>query len=363
MVDFVQLHAVELVIVGPEQPLVDGLADALRAAGIRVFGPSKAAARLEGSKAFTKALCAAAGIPTAAHVACADAAGARAALPGFALPVVVKADGLAAGKGVTIAATVAEAEAAIDAIGGPMVLEAFLDGEEVSLFALCDGVDAIPFGSAQDHKRVGEGDTGANTGGMGAYSPARVLTPGLEARAMDGIVRPTLRAMAAAGTPFTGVLFAGLMLTRAGPQLIEYNVRFGDPECQALMSRLESDLLALLLAACDGRLGEARPGWSPDVALTVVMAAAGYPGPPRTGGTIALPPDGDGVRIFVAGAERDGEGRLVATGGRVLGVTATAPTVGEARTRAYAAIDRVDWPDGFCRRDIGWRETAREAAE
>ena len=354
-------RSIGLVVIGPEQPLVDGLADTLRAAGIRVFGPSAEAARLEGSKAFTKALCDAADIPTAAWRGFTDAAAAKAALADtFSLPVVVKADGLAAGKGVVIAMTHAEAEAAIDAVAGPLVLEEYMTGEEVSFFAISDGTRVVPFGSAQDHKRVGEGDTGPNTGGMGAYSPARILTPALEARVMDEIVRPTVAALAAAGTPFQGVLFAGLMLTETGPRLIEYNARFGDPECQVLMTRLDSDLLDLLVAAADGDLAAVSPRWSGDVALTVVMAAAGYPGTPRTGTAIRGVPADDGqVRTFIAGANRRGE-ELIATGGRVLCVTATAASVTDARARAYAAIDRIDWPEGFCRRDIGWREAARE---
>ncbi len=359
---FCRAQAIALVVVGPEQPLVDGLADSLRAAGIRTFGPSAAAARLEGSKAFTKQMCDGANIPTAAWRSFTDADAAKAALAAtFALPVVVKADGLAAGKGVTIAMTRAEAEAAVDDIGGPLVLEEFMDGEEVSFFAISDGTNVVPFGSAQDHKRVGEGDTGPNTGGMGAYSPARVLTPALEARVMDEIVRPTVAAMAEAGAPFQGVLFAGLMLTATGPKLIEYNARFGDPECQVLMTRLDGDLLELLVAACDGRLDAVAPRWSPEVALTVVLAAEGYPGRPRTGTAIrGVPADTAAVRTFVAGAQLRGE-ELVATGGRVLCVTATASGVTAAREAAYAAIDRIDWPEGFCRRDIGWREAAREA--
>ena len=363
VIEFVRAHDVGLVVVGPEQPLVDGLADALGAAGIRVFGPSAAAARLEGSKAFTKEICAAARVPTAGHVSCTDAEAGLAALAPFGLPVVVKADGLAAGKGVTVAMSRDEAEAAIRAIDGPMVIEEFMDGEEASFFALSDGENVIPFGSAQDHKRVGEGDTGPNTGGMGAYSPARVLTPALEARVMDEIVRPTIRAMADAGTPFRGVLFAGLMLTAAGPKLIEYNVRFGDPECQVLMARLDCDLLDLLVAACDGRLADAQPRLRDEVALTVVMAARGYPGTPETGTAIRhVPADTADTITFVAGARMQDDA-LVATGGRVLCVTARAPSVTQARTRAYAVVDRIDWPQGFCRRDIGWREAAREEQE
>ncbi len=366
---FCAAEDVGLVVIGPEAPLVDGLADTLRAAGVPVFGPGAQAARLEGSKGFTKDLCEAADIPTARYRRCASRAEALAALDGFSLPVVVKADGLAAGKGVVIAQDRAEAEAAIEdmfsggfgAAGAEVVIEAFLEGEEASLFALSDGTTVVPFGSAQDHKRVGDGDTGPNTGGMGAYSPARVLTPDLEAAAMARIVRPTVAALAARGTPYVGVLYAGLMLTREGPQLIEYNCRFGDPECQVLMMRLEDDLVDLLHATATGALGgRPAPRFADDVALTVVMAAKGYPGTPEKGGAIGLP-DGGAGHIFHAGtALRDGA--LVANGGRVLNVAATGPSVTAARAAAYALIDRIDFPTGFCRRDIGWREAARERA-
>jgi len=362
---------VGLVVVGPEQPLVDGLADILRANGVLVFGPGAAAARLEGSKGFTKDLCRRENIPTAAYVRCTDEAAARAALDGFGLPVVIKADGLAAGKGVVIAATREEALAALaDMFGGgfggagaEVVIEEFLTGEEASLFVLTDGEAIVSLGSAQDHKRVGEGDTGPNTGGMGAYSPARVLTPALEQQAIDAIVAPTVRAMAAAGTPYSGVLYAGLMLTAAGPKLIEYNVRFGDPECQVLMTRLESDLIDLLLAVAEERLGEAEPPRSsPDTALTVVMAARGYPGTPVKGGRIGGldAAEATGAHVFHAGTAMDG-GVLVSSGGRVLNVTARGASVAAARAAAYRAVDLIDFPDGFCRRDIGWREVAREA--
>jgi len=362
-----QDHGIGLVVVGPEAPLVAGVADACRAADIPVFGPDAAAAELEGSKGFTKDLCAAEGIPTAAYVRTERMDEALAALHRFGLPVVVKADGLAAGKGVTVAATRAEAEAAIRAAGdGPLVIEEFLAGEEASLFALVDGELAVPLASAQDHKRVGEADTGPNTGGMGAYSPARVLTPELERRAMDEIVRPTARAMAARGTPFSGVLYAGLMLTVEGPKLIEYNVRFGDPECEAIMPRLDGDVAALLHAVATGRLAELNsPRLKPAASMTVVVAAQGYPGTPRKGGVI----DGieaaervEGVTVFQAGTARHGSGALLAAGGRVLAVTALADTLGQARARAYQAIDAIDYADGFCRRDIGWRELAREEA-
>ena len=326
-----------------------------------VFGPSAAAARLEGSKAFTKALCDGARIPTAAYVSVETEAAARAALDRFTLPVVVKADGLAAGKGVVIAETRAEAEAAI-AGGGPMVIEAFLNGEEASLFAITDGTNVIPFGSAQDHKRVGDGDTGPNTGGMGAYSPARVLTPALEAQAMAEIVEPTVRAMAAAGTPYSGVLYAGLMLTDSGPKLIEYNVRFGDPEAQVLMMRFEGDLLALMHATAEGRLAAAAaPRFSEAAALTVVMAAKGYPGSPETGGAVdgLAAAERAGAKVFQAGTILRGA-QLVASGGRVLAVTATGTTVRDARDAAYAVVNAIDFGTGFYRRDIGWREVARE---
>jgi phosphoribosylamine---glycine ligase len=358
VVGFCREQSIGLVVVGPEAPLVAGLADELRAASVPVFGPGKAAAQLEGSKGFTKDLCARAGIPTARYV---RASGPE-ALAEFGLPVVIKADGLAAGKGVVVATTREEAEQAVREADGPLVIEEFLEGEEASLFALSDGNTVVPFGSAQDHKRVGDGDTGPNTGGMGAYSPARVLTPELEAQAMREIVEPTVRAMAEAGTPFVGVLYAGLMLTAKGPKLIEYNVRFGDPECQVLMPRLESDLAKLMLACAEGRLAEAEPPrFTERVALTVVMAAQGYPGTPRAGGAI----DGldraeaVGALVFQAGT-KDSGGRLVAAGGRVLAVTAEGPTVRWAQRAAYTALDRIEFPDGFCRRDIGWREIERE---
>ncbi|MGN6376731.1 MAG: phosphoribosylamine--glycine ligase [Sphingomonas sp.] len=367
VIDFCLRNSVEFVVIGPEAPLVDGLADNIRTMGIAVFGPSKDAARLEGSKGFTKELCTRAGIPTARYARVTSRDGARAALDEFSLPVVIKNDGLAAGKGVTIAATREEAEAAIDAliaagrIGGDAVIEEFLDGEEASLFALTDGTTIVPFGSAQDHKRVGEGDTGPNTGGMGAYSPAPVLTPALEARAIDEIIRPTVSTLAAAGTPYSGVLYAGLMLTADGPKLIEYNVRFGDPECQVLMMRFEEDLLELMLATSEGRLGQVPPPrFADDYAMTVVMAAQGYPGTPRAGGTIAGidRAEAAGARVFQAGT-RDDKGTLVAAGGRVLAVTAAGPTLAAARDTAYRGVDAIDFPDGFCRRDIGWRELER----
>ncbi len=364
MVDLATAHAIDLIVVGPEAPLVAGIADAARAAGFAVFGPSAAAAMLEGSKGFTKDLCAAQGIPTAAYVRVATAAEARAALDDFALPVVIKADGLAAGKGVTIALTRAEAEAAIAAAGDcAMVIEAFLQGEEASLFALVDGERCVLIASAQDHKRVGEGDIGPNTGGMGAYSPAPILTPELEAQAMREIIEPTARAMVAAGTPFSGILFAGLMLTPEGPQLIEYNVRFGDPECEAIMPRIEGDFAALLHAVARGA-PFAAPVLSERSAMAVIVAAEGYPAAPRRGGAI----DGieaaervEGVTVFHAGTARHASGALLGGGGRVLAVTALADTLANARARAYRAIDEIDYADGFHRRDIGWRELERKA--
>ena len=368
IIDFCLRHSVRLVVIGPEAPLVEGLADNLKAMNILTFGPGKAAAQLEGSKGFTKDLCAREGIPTARYERVASKDGAIAALDDFGLPVVIKADGLAAGKGVTVAASRDEAEAAIAGVfatpGAEAVIEAFLEGEEASLFALTDGDTVVAFGTAQDHKRVGDGDTGPNTGGMGAYSPAPVLTPELEAQAMDEIVVPTVRAMAAAGHPYSGVLYAGLMLTDTGPQLIEYNVRFGDPECQVLMMRFEGDLLETMIAVAEGRLAEqVAPVFSDATALTVVMAAKGYPVAPEVGGPIAAieAAEATGARVFQAGTRAAKEG-LVAAGGRVLTVTATGATVTDAQAAAYRAVDAVDFPSGFCRRDIGWREVARETS-
>ena len=358
---------IDLVVVGPEAPLVAGVADAVAMAGIAVFGPSRAAAQLEGSKAFTKALCREFGIPTAAYASFDDAAAAKAHVTRGSFPVVIKADGLAAGKGVVIAATPTEAETAIDfmfgggfgAAGASVVIEDFLQGEEISFFALCDGAKALPLASAQDHKRVGDGDMGPNTGGMGAISPAPSMTPELEACIMREIVEPTLAGMRARGTSFHGVLFAGLMLTAAGPQLIEFNVRFGDPETQAILPRLDEDLLDLLLATARGELPDA-VRLRPETGLAVVMAARGYPDAPLKGTEIrnldsaAASPD---VRIFHAGT-RSANGRILADGGRVLTVAALGPDAAEARRRAYAAVDRIDWPEGFCRRDIGTRAVA-----
>ncbi|KWT69326.1 Phosphoribosylamine--glycine ligase [Hyphomicrobium sulfonivorans] len=369
---FCKDNAIDLVVVGPEAPLVAGLVDDLTTSGIKCFGPSQAAAQLEGSKGFTKDLCAEFNIPTAAYGRFTDAASAMAYAAQQKLPIVVKADGLAAGKGVTIAETHAEADAAIEACfegafgaaGSEVVIEEFLVGEEASFFALCDGKNALPLVAAQDHKRVGDGDTGPNTGGMGAYSPAAVVTPEMSARIMDEIINPTVAAMQARGIPFKGVLFAGLMITADGPKLIEYNVRFGDPETQVLMLRLKSDLLLALLAATDGVLDTFDLRWYDDAALTVVLAANGYPASPDTGTEIngvekaaAI----DGVEIFHAGTRRDGD-RLLATGGRVLNVTAIGKTVAEAQARAYQAAAAIDWPGGFYRKDIGWRAVEREKA-
>jgi phosphoribosylamine---glycine ligase len=368
VVDFCRRHAIGLVVIGPEAPLVDGLADNLRAMNILAFGPNRIPAQLEGSKGFTKDLCARYNIPTARYARASDRLAAEAALGDFGLPVVIKADGLAAGKGVIIAESEAEALAALDAMfdgdfgsaGEALVVEEYMTGEEVSFFALVDGETVVPLGSAQDHKRVGEGDTGPNTGGMGAYSPASIFTPELEARVMEEIVRPTADALAAAGTPFSGILYAGLMLTAEGPKLIEYNVRFGDPECQALMLRLESDLLALMIATAKGALAAApAPVFSGDAALVVVMAAKGYPGPPAKGGSISGL-DVAGAKVFQAGTALE-KNKLVASGGRVLGVAARGSSVAEARKAAYRAVDAIAFPDGFCRRDIGWREIARNA--
>ncbi|WP_018266830.1 phosphoribosylamine--glycine ligase [Methylosinus sp. LW4] len=361
---------IELVVVGPEQPLVEGLADFLRAKGVAVFGPSKAAAQLEGSKGFVKDLCRANAIPTADYQRFDDEAKALAYLRAKGAPIVVKADGLAAGKGVVVAETLEEAEEAVAAMfsgafgksGAEVVIEEKLEGEEASFFVICDGERALPFTSAQDHKRVGDGDTGPNTGGMGAYSPAPAFTPQIEARVMREIVAPTLRAMREMGAPFQGVLFVGLMLTKDGPKLIEFNVRFGDPETQAMLPRLEDDLLALMRAAATGALPEKPLRFSPQTALTVVLAAKGYPGTPLTGSAInglARAGEIDGVFVTHAGTRREGDA-LVAAGGRVLNVTALGDTAQAAQTLTYRGVDAIDWPEGFCRRDIGWRAIARE---
>jgi phosphoribosylamine--glycine ligase len=370
IVEFAKRERIDFVVVGPELPLVLGLVDRLGEAGIKAFGPSAQAAALEGSKAFMKDLCAKHGIPTAAYGRFRDAAAAKRFVRARGAPIVVKADGLAAGKGVIVAATAAEAEAAIDgmltggqfgAAGAEIVVEEFLAGEEASFFALTDGAAALPLASAQDHKRAHDGDQGPNTGGMGAYSPAPAVTETMAADIMARIIRPTIAAMAAEGRPFQGVLYAGLMLTADGPKLLEYNVRFGDPECQALCVRLMSDLLPALLAAADGQLGTFHLRWHDRAALTVVMAARGYPDAYRKGTEIrgleraaAL----SDVTIFHAGTTRSADGRILATGGRVLNVTATGKTIAAAKASAYAAVDLIDWPDGFCRRDIGWRAIA-----
>jgi len=366
LVEFARANKVDLVVPGGEASLVAGITDAMAAAGIACCGPTAAAAQLEGSKTFTKEICDAAGIPTAAWERFEDAAAAREMVRRRGAPIVVKADGLAAGKGVVVAATVAEAEAAITEFmvegtlgesGRAVVIEECLFGEEVSLFALCDGVHAIPLGAAQDHKRVGDGDVGPNTGGMGAYSPPPALTPAIEQEAMTRIIRPALAEMARRGTPFRGILFAGLMLTEHGPKLIEFNVRFGDPECQVLMLRLRSDLLLALQAACDGELANFALRWSDEAAIGVVMAARGYPGTPvkhtaiRGMGAAASVP---GARIFHAGTEVL-DGQLVSSGGRVLTVCAMGKGLPGARDVAYAAVGKIEWPEGFCRKDIGWR--------
>jgi len=370
VIEFCRVMAIGFVVVGPEAPLVAGLVDDLTAAGIKAFGPTKAAAQLEGSKAFTKDLCAEFGIPTAAYRRFTDAETAKTYIRNYGVPIVVKADGLAAGKGVVVAMSFEEAEAAIDmmiggglgAAGAEVVIEAFLEGEEASFFALCDGTNAIPFGTAQDHKRVFDGDEGPNTGGMGAYSPAAVLTPELQARVMREIIEPTLKGMAARGMPYRGILYAGLMLTKEGPQLIEYNARLGDPETQVLLPRLTSDLVEALLAACEGKLDAISLTWSDKAALTVVLAAKGYPGAVEKGSEIrgldraeAL----DDVIVFHAGTKQDAD-RILANGGRVLNVTALGRTITDAQAKAYEAVSKIDWPDGFCRRDIGWRAVERE---
>ncbi|WP_170418062.1 phosphoribosylamine--glycine ligase [Ruegeria arenilitoris] len=365
VVSFAEENAIDFVIVGPEAPLAAGVADRLREAGILVFGPSAEAARLEASKSFTKEICDAAGAPTAAYARFTEAEPAKAYIRQQGAPIVVKADGLAAGKGVIVAMDEATALEAVDdmfggAFGGAgaeVVIEEFMDGEEASLFVLCDGENILSVGTAQDHKRVGEGDTGLNTGGMGAYSPAPVLSSEVEARAMGEIVRPTMAEMARRGTPFQGVLYAGLMIKDGQPRLVEYNVRFGDPECQVLMMRLGAQALDLMHAAAEGRLGEARVNWANDHALTVVMAAQGYPGAYEKGSVINglddLPEDSSHM-VFHAGTKAQ-DGQVMASGGRVLNVTARGATLQEARDNAYAMVEAIDWPGGFYRRDIGWR--------
>jgi phosphoribosylamine--glycine ligase len=366
VIAFCKQNAVDFVVVGPEAPLVAGIVDDLEAAGFKTFGPTRAAARLEGSKGFTRDLCKAHGIPGAGYERFTEVDAAKAYVRARGAPIVVKLDGLAAGKGVVVAETVAEAEAAVDSLlsepGAELVIEDFLEGEEASFFALVDGDSAVPLASAQDHKRVHDGDQGPNTGGMGAYSPAPVMSADMTRRVMAEIIAPTVRAMKAMGCPFKGVLFAGLMIGPKGPQLIEYNVRFGDPECQVLMLRMMSDLLPALIASRDGMLRTFDLRWYDEAALTVVMAAKGYPGTYDKGTEIRGLTDAaalDGVEIFHAGTKADGA-RVLANGGRVLSVCGLGGTVAEAQRIAYAAVDRVDWPEGFCRRDIGWRAIARE---
>ena len=370
VIAFAKDNAIDLVVVGPEAPLVAGLADDLRAENIRVFGPSKDAAQLEGSKGFTKDLCARFDIPTGAYGRFNNAPKAKAYIREMGAPIVVKADGLAAGKGVIVAMTLDEALDAVDmcfegafgAAGAEVVVEEFLDGEEASFFCICDGKTALPLGSAQDHKRVGDGDTGVNTGGMGAYAPAPVMTPEIVERTMRELIEPTMRGMAEIGAPFSGILFAGLMIGKDGPKLIEYNTRFGDPECQVLMMRLESDLLDIINAAVDGKLHKVTLDWKNDPALTIVMAAEGYPASPQKGSLIRgleTLTDVEGLKVFHAGtAAKDGQ--IIANGGRVLNITAIAETVAEAQSKAYDAVKQIDWPQGFYRSDIGWRAVERE---
>jgi phosphoribosylamine---glycine ligase len=379
LVRFARDEEIDFVVVGPEAPLVAGLVDKLTAAGVKTFGPTAAAAVLEGSKAFTKDFCARHNIPTAAYGRFTDADTAKAYIREQGAPIVVKADGLAAGKGVIIAETVEQALDAVDSImadkafgdaGLEIVVEAFLVGEEASFFALVDGTTAIPLVAAQDHKRVGDGDVGPNTGGMGAYSPAPVIDAAMSERIMREIIDPTVRGMAAEDRTFKGVLFAGLMITEEGPSLIEYNVRFGDPECQVLVMRLMSDLLPALIASAEGQLAHFDLRWFDEPALTVVMAAKGYPGSyekntvirnvEKVGGPEGVAADiGGDIQVFHAGTIRDADGRLLANGGRVLGVTAIAGSISDAREAAYKAVDAIDWPDGFCRRDIAWRALKR----
>ena len=371
VIAFCKANKIDLVVVGPEAPLAAGIVDDLAAAGIKAFGPSQAAARLESSKGFTKDLCRDNNIPTAAYERFSDAAAAKAYIAANGAPIVIKADGLAAGKGVVVAMTVEDANAAVDMIfeggfgaaGAQVVIEEFMRGEEASFFALCDGEHALALATAQDHKRAFDGDKGPNTGGMGAYSPAPVMTDEMCRRTMDEIIFPTLRAMRARGAPFKGVLFAGLMITDDGPKLIEYNVRFGDPECQVLMLRMMGDIVPALFAACDGQLNHFSLRWFPDPALTVVMAAKGYPGDYAKGTPIEgldAAAEVEGVEIFQAGTKEEG-GRILANGGRVLNVCASGKTVAEAQARAYEAVDRIIWPDGFCRRDIGFQAVERES--
>ena len=369
-VTLAQREKIDFVVIGPDAPLVAGMADGFTAAGIKVWGPSKAAARIEGSKSFTKELCKRHNIPTAAYERFTDTAKAEAYIRAQGAPIVVKADGLAAGKGVIVAETEGQAIEAVrdmlsgnrfGAAGASVVIEEFMQGEEASFFALSDGEHVLPLVAAQDHKRAFDGDKGPNTGGMGAYSPAPIFDAAMQKRTLDEIVLPTVRAMAQAGTPFKGVLYAGVMIDAKGPRLVEYNCRFGDPECQVLMMRLKSDLVPALLACVDGGLDHLDLRWSDQVALTVIMATNGYPNAYGKGSEIRgldRAAKVEGVQIFHAGTKADGQ-RILANGGRVLNVSAMAPTVEEARTRAYRAVDLIDWPEGFCRRDIAWRAVAR----
>jgi phosphoribosylamine--glycine ligase len=372
VIAFCKASKVDFVVVGPDAPIAAGIVDDLNAAGFKAFGPTKAAGQLESSKNFTKALCRANHIPTAAYEHFADADQAKAYIRKQGAPIVIKADGLAAGKGVVVAMTEAEALAAIDMMfgggfgdaGAEVVIEEFMQGEEASFFALCDGEHALPLATAQDHKRAFDGDKGLNTGGMGAYSPAPVMTEAMCAGVMDEMIYPTLRALSAMGSPYKGVLFAGIMVTAQGPKLIEYNARFGDPECQVLMLRMMSDILPALIACADGQLKNFSLRWYDEVALTVIMATKGYPGDYGKGSVIEGLEDAakvEGVEIFHAGTKADG-GRIVANGGRVLNVCAVGKTVTEAQQRAYQAVDRIQWPEGFCRRDIGWQAVERERA-
>ena len=371
VIAFCKANAIDFVVVGPDAPIAAGIVDDFSAAGIKAFGPTKAAGQLESSKSFTKALCRANNIPTAAYEHFTDAEKAKDYIRARGAPIVVKADGLAAGKGVVVAMTQAEALAAVDMMfdggfgeaGAEVVIEDFMQGEEASFFALCDGEHALPLATAQDHKRAFDGDTGPNTGGMGAYSPAPVMTEALCARVMDEMIMPTLRALSAMGTPYKGVLFAGIMVTSEGPKLVEYNARFGDPECQVLMLRMKDDILPALIACADGQLKNFSLRWFDDVALTVIMATKGYPGEYGKGSVISgldAAAAREGVEIFHAGTKADGD-KVLANGGRVLNICATGNTVIEAQQRAYAAVDMIDWPEGFCRRDIGWQAVKREA--
>jgi len=376
LVQFAKDKAIDLVVVGPEAPLVEGLTDPLQAEGITVFGPTKAAAQIEGSKAFMKDLCAKYDIPTARYARFTDAAKAKAFIDEMGAPIVVKADGLAAGKGVIIAETIEQAHESVDDMlsgnafgeaGSEVVIEEFMEGEELSYFALADGKTILPLTSAQDHKRAYDGDKGPNTGGMGAYSPAHLMTAELEEKIIHRIIQPTVEAMEKEGCPFTGVLYAGLMIVNGEPKLIEYNARFGDPECQPLMLRLQGDLLEILLAGAEGRLDDVKGQvtWSDDPALCVVMATEGYPGSYDKNTPIRDLSEAEvveGVTIFHAGTALDANGTLVSTGGRVLGITAMGKTVQEARDKAYEAVDKIDWPKGFCRRDIAWRALEKSQA-